>query len=44
MIKGNLLIDDLPKNIAEWKAAGGTGILHKSVGQTIAQLKKLGYK
>jgi len=42
--KGNLLIDDLPKNIAEWKAAGGTGILHKSVGQTIAQLKKLGYK
>jgi len=42
--KGNLLIDDLQKNIAEWKAAGGTGILHKSVGQTIAQLKKLGYK
>ena len=41
--KGNLLIDDLPKNIAEWKV-DGTGILHKSVGQTIAQLKKLGYK
>ena len=42
--KGNLLIDDLPKNIAEWKAAGGTGILHKSTGQTLSQLKRLGYK
>ena len=35
-VKGNLLIDDLIKNIAEWKVVGGTGILHKSVGQTIA--------
>ena len=42
--KRNLLIDDLSKNIAEWKAAGGTGILHRSAGQTLAQLKKLGYK
>ena len=42
--KGNLLIDDLSKNIAEWKAAGGTGILHRSAGQTLAQLKRLGYK
>lgn len=42
--KGNLLIDDLPKNIAEWKTAGGTGILHRSAGQTMAQLKRLGYK
>jgi hypothetical protein len=39
-----LLIDDLPKNIAEWKSAGGTGILHKSTGQTLSQLKRLGYK
>ena len=42
--KGNLLIDDLSKNIAEWKSAGGTGILHKSTGQTLSQLKRLGYK
>mgnify|MGYP001183153772 FL=1 len=42
--KGNLLIDDLPKNIAELKTAGGTGILHRSAGQTMAQLKRLGYK
>ncbi len=41
----NLLIDDNAKNISEWKAAGGIGILHHSttVNQTIARLKKLGY-
>jgi len=38
------LIDDLSKNIAEWKSAGGIGILHKSTGQTLSQLKRLGYK
>ena len=39
----NILIDDWKKNIAEWEAAGGIGILHKSASATIAQLKKLGY-
>lgn len=39
----NVLIDDYPANIREWKAAGGIGILHVSVGKTIAELKKLGY-
>ena len=41
----NILIDDNAKNISEWKAAGGIGILHHStkVNQTIARLKKLGY-
>jgi 5'(3')-deoxyribonucleotidase len=41
----NILIDDHPKNIREWEAAGGTGILHKSgaVDKTLAKLKKLGF-
>ncbi len=41
----NLLIDDNAKNISEWKAAGGIGILHHATkaNQTIARLKKLGY-
>jgi len=37
----NILIDDMPNNIAQWKAAGGIGILHKSAGSTISQLKKI---
>ena len=40
----NVLIDDHPKNIDEWKKAGGIGILHKNVGTTIRQLKKLGFE
>lgn len=39
----NLLIDDLKKNIEEWVAAGGIGILHISAEETIRQLKLLGY-
>lgn len=41
----NLLIDDNAKNIREWEAAGGIGILHRSEAaeKTIARLKKLGY-
>lgn len=41
----NLLIDDNSKNIREWEAAGGMGVLHKSsaVDKTIARLKKIGY-
>ncbi len=41
----NLLIDDNSKNIREWEAAGGVGVLHnsKSVDRTIARLKKIGY-
>lgn len=41
--KANLLIDDFRKNIDEWVAAGGIGILHKSASETIKQLKLLGY-
>jgi 5'(3')-deoxyribonucleotidase len=39
----NILIDDYPQNIQQWKAEGGIGILHVSASRTIAQLKKLGY-
>ena len=37
-----VLIDDLEKNIQEWKAAGGTGILHESAEQTMRELRELG--
>jgi len=40
----HILIDDQPKNIARWKAAGGIGILHKSTTQTVKKLKKLGVR
>ena len=39
---GTILIDDLKKNIDEWREAGGTGILHRSAGETMNELKKLG--
>lgn len=44
--KPNILIDDHAKNIREWEAAGGVGILHHhtTANQTIAKLKKLGFK
>ena len=38
-----ILIDDHPKNIKEWKAAGGIGVHHTSSSKTIAQLKKMGF-
>ena len=42
--KPNVLIDDYAKNIKEWEAAGGIGILHTDVGKTINKLKGLGFK
>ena len=42
--KPNILIDDYPKNIREWETAGGIGITHKSVRNTISELKKQGFK
>ena len=38
----NILIDDRPSNVDQWKAAGGIGILFISTSQTIEELKKLG--
>ena len=39
-----ILIDDYAKNISQFKARGGIGILHTSTSNTISQLKKLGFK
>jgi len=39
----NILIDDHPKNIKEWNAAGGVGVLHRSATETIGKLKKMGF-
>lgn len=41
--KPNLLIDDFPRNIEQWKRKGGVGIYHKSTSNTIRELSKLGY-
>ena len=40
----NLLIDDHPKNIAQFKSAGGIGVHHTSASASIKQLKEIGYK
>ena len=39
----NVLIDDHIKNIKEWQAAGGIGILHQGAISTIQKLKKMGF-
>lgn len=39
--KDCVLIDDLKKNIDNWEAMGGTGILHTSANETLNILKKL---
>lgn len=39
----NVLIDDHAKNIKEWNAAGGIGILHRNASDTISKLKKMGF-
>lgn len=39
---GDILIDDMEKNITRWVEAGGVGILHVNASDTIQQLKALG--
>lgn len=39
-----VLIDDYVKNINQFKARGGIGILHTNTSNTIKQLKELGFK
>lgn len=39
---GAVLIDDYPRNINMWSDAGGIGILHTSVDDTLVQLKQRG--
>ena len=38
----SVLIDDREKTIREWRELGGTGILHLSAEETLAELKRLG--
>lgn len=40
--ENSILIDDLKKNIQQWKASGGIGILFKNADQAIKELKKMG--
>ena len=37
-----ILIDDLEKTVREWREKGGTGILHRSAEETLAELERLG--
>ena len=36
----SILIDDTPVNIDDWNSSGGVGILHTSLANTMAELKK----
>tara|TARA_Y100001963_G_scaffold160105_1_gene267885 strand:+ start:2840 stop:4993 length:2154 start_codon:yes stop_codon:yes gene_type:complete len=40
--ENSILIDDRKKNIDQWRAAGGIGILHTDAASTIEKLKELG--
>jgi hypothetical protein len=40
--ENKILIDDMEKNIQQWRDKGGIGILHTSAADTIKQLKELG--
>jgi hypothetical protein len=40
--KNSILIDDMKKNISDWKSAGGIGILFKNPNQVIKELEELG--
>ena len=42
--KPNVLIDDYEKNIKEWENKGGIGIHHTNVGETISELRRIGFK
>ncbi len=40
-LPGDILIDDLERNIRAWRDAGGLGILHRSAAETLAELAAL---
>jgi hypothetical protein len=39
--KNRILIDDYEKNIQQWNAKGGIGILHKNTADTLRQLNRI---
>ena len=40
--EGCILIDDMERNIRDWKALGGTGIVNVSAEETMNRLRELG--
>jgi 5'-nucleotidase len=42
--KGDVLVDDMIKNIQRWENSGGVGVLYVSHDQAIADLKTLGFR
>ena len=40
--EGCILIDDMERNIRDWNAMGGTGIVNRSADETTEELKRLG--
>ena len=39
--KGDILVDDKKSNVEAWKDAGGIGILHTDIDETIEELKTI---
>lgn len=42
--KGDVLVDDMEKNIRRWEEAGGIGVLYHNHEQAIEDLKRLGFR
>lgn len=40
---GDVLVDDLPKYRHLWEEAGGVFVLHRSAGETLGELRALGF-
>lgn len=38
---GDILVDDMTKNIKRWEKAGGVGIVHKDADQTLKRLREM---
>lgn len=39
---GDVLVDDMRKNLKRWEKAGGVGVLYRTADQAIADLRQLG--
>jgi hypothetical protein len=42
-VQGEVLVDDMTRNLKRWIAAGGRGVHHHSAHQSIAELRHLGF-